>query len=237
MKAAIFIVTILSLSMASCVMDKDNSEDTKKTIKNFVKEYFHILNLNPDFILDEEAEYYEIDSVTIIPFVVENYENPQPYFERVSKDEFTELSIKNNDTSFNNSVIYTFDGVAPATAIKEINLYTNTNYNNEFKKYSLLNDIIEVTYYTAADYINNGYSFYANNSQPEYTTNIEDFKKTLTLTDFNKYQYPLIALDYIKLKLTTPPSTNGIYSFSIEFEDLNGKILRKDLKAIKLKGK
>lgn len=238
MKISIIILAIIVLSMTSCVMDKKtNSEDSKKIIKNFVKEYFNIVSLNPDYIIDSKSEYVTTDSMIIIPFIVENYENPQPHFARVSEDDFEELCIKNNDTKFNNSIIYTFNGVVPSTAFKEINLYTKTNYNNDFSENSLLNEITEVTYYTAKEYIDNGYRFKADDANPEYTTSIEDFKKTEFLTTFNTTEHSVVALDYIKLKLTSPPSVDGIYNFTIVLEDINGIQLRSDLTPIKLKGK
>lgn len=237
MKVSIIIVTIVLLSMASCVMGNNKySKDTSKVVKNFVKEYFHILDLNPGYIIDSELEYKTIDSITLLPFIVESYENPQPFFQRVSENEFNKLSIKNNDTTFNNSIIYTFDGIAPATEIKKFNLYTKTKYNNNLNESSLINSIIEVTYYTPKEYIDNGYCFEIDCATAEYTSDIDDFKKTESLVNFNNTKHQIIALDLIKLKLITPPSVDGIYHFTIVYEDINGNVLKRDLKPIKLKG-
>lgn len=235
MRVFYFIVTITLLSMTDCVVDNNGKvKDFNVTSKNFIKEYFHIRDLNPHYVTESSFEYASVDTITIFPFVVEDYENPEPFYERVSEEEFEVCSIKYKDTHFNSSLVYTFEGIVSYTGIKKIDVVTKSVYSREYGENSLLNDVVNITYHNPEDYINNGYKFNISNNEPDYTTSLEDFEITEPLNDFNNKTHDVVGFDLIKLKIAVPPEINGSYSFKIRFESSNGRIFTKVLGPIKI---
>lgn len=235
MKKILLLLIVIGLFISCGNVYINRTGDKSIKVKNFLKEYFHVLNLNGQFIKERDSEFLDINSFVIIPFMVNSYENPEPYFKRATKEEFRVLSELNNDTEFNYSINHTFDGIVAVNPIISIDLITNDDYDMDHPSGSILNDIVSVTFYDAKNYLKNGYKFDVDAEKPQYSSDILNFERVDSLENFNKGDHEFIAVDYIKLRLKVPPTQAGTYRFSLRCVDVNGKVFYDDLDAIKIK--
>lgn len=236
MKSMIKILLCILL-ITSCNFEEESPVVDETPAKNFIKQYCYLKSLNPGLIIESEDEYLNISDFTIFPFSLKAEDNESDYYTLASKEEFTELSAQNNDTTFEGSMALIFPGMVSVNSLSQIDIVTESDYNETLISGNSINSIVEITYMDPKTYINNGYRFDTKSEEQEISWDDDKMTFTTTLDEFNISEHPLIAFDMIFLKLKEQPSLNGEYKFTITYTDEKGNKYTGITPSILIKGK
>lgn len=235
MKSMIKVILCILL-ITSCNFEEESPVVDKTPAKNFIKQYCYLKSLRPGLIVESEEEYLNISDFTVFPFGLKAEDNESDYYTLASKEEFSELSTQNNDITFKGSMALIFPGMVSVNSLTQIDIVTESDYNETLKAGNNINSIVEITYMDPKTYIDNGYRFDTTSDEQEISWDDDKMTFTTTLNDFNKSEHPLIAFDIIFLKLKEQPNVNGEYKFTITYTDIKGNKFTGNTPAISIKG-
>lgn len=133
------------------------------------------------------------------------------------KNKFNMYARLYKDTSFNKPVDLCFKGTpCMLDTITKIDVVCNRLYDDNHATGVSLGDIVKITYYCAADYINNYYT-----AQHDSLINL----KTSTLQEFNKNYNYLVGIGASSfLSFFSPPKESGEYIFTLKIYIKDGRL-------------
>ena len=132
---------------------------------------------------------------------------------KATRDRFAYFSEMYNDTSFKGS---THPGAYSALAypFDKITLSCNSDYDAEHLAGEPLDDIVKLKFESYWDFLQNGYKY------PKwYTDKVCGYGRVpfeCYLSELNKNNTKLIALQHLPLTFTSSPATPGEYTFTLE---------------------
>jgi hypothetical protein len=134
-----------------------------------------------------------------------------------NKAEFQRLAKLYNDTAFNDHVDFCFRADPCLTdTIRTIDITcTNKAYNQAHPANSQLNDIINIGYASAKEYIDNHY--------PSKGDSINSGYRCISLKQFNSHPNVLVGMDNITFRFSRQPDETADFIFAITMVLQSGK--------------
>lgn len=157
MKKILFPV-LVGISLLFCSCEKDAGTEVTEYMPNFIDSYYSY----------NDCLVYAYDNKQLAIFAdFEINRDINNWYTLKSKDEsnrakFTELSIKNNDTSYNRTHTFVWGyasyNMMPDTDIKSINIVSSVPIDKDHPAGSSLNDLFDFQAVTPRDFINSNYT-------------------------------------------------------------------------------
>ena len=237
------VILLVSLLFSGCHEDENWSPEPLSDY--FVWEYTTVRYINPIVMLyyeDEESHSisdFEIGLMDWLSYHNDDYNSGYFYRDSLNypeeqRERFLELASKISDGSFGGKSSNTFGFCCPDVSVSSININTIEDYAETHKSGSSLNDIVQIGYFCADEYVDNGFNF-DGGDQIQYSYSYV-FAQKEALISFNGSKHTIIGLDTINLQLTIPPSDDGEYSFEIEYCQSDGTSFKGTVGPVNIKG-
>ncbi|MDR2037551.1 MAG: hypothetical protein LBQ60_06475 [Bacteroidales bacterium] len=211
-----FLVSLFTITAITC-----NKEEEPEISNNYITDYIY----EPDYLsltfiypggggIKADMSYVSIKDASLL-LIVEGKKTNQ------NEADFNVFSEIMKDQTFNQSVEKTFPVSCLADSISDISIFTNQNYNDTYPEGSIINDIVDISYLLPKKVIDSGYN--------QSISLLEE----QSLYSFNQNIRAFTSITF-EFRFTSPPSRNGVYSFTLQYTSKDGTILEKTIDGVHL---